>query len=118
MFSDGLNTSDFGKRIQHSRVDIGIMNHHEALWMRKGLKAKFCIKSVSVSRYKEDCPQSLQLRMCQDSTDEQFGYAPSAMLWHDENVGNIGKGRKIGNNSGEADLAVSKVSPKTQGVLD
>ena len=94
------------------------MSHHEALWVRKGLKAKFCIKSVSVSRYKEDCPQSLQLRMCQDGTDEQLGYASAAMLWHDENVGNIGKGRKIGNNSGEADLAVSNVSPKAQGVLD
>ena len=86
--------------------------------MRKGLKAKLRIESVSVSRYEEHCPQSLQLRMCQDGTDEQFGYAPAAMLWHDENVANIGRGRKIGNNSGEADLAVSKVSPKTQGVLD
>jgi hypothetical protein len=118
VFSDGLNTRDFGKGIQHSGVDIGIMNHHEALWMRKGSKAKFCIQSVSVSRYKEHCPQSLQLRMCQDGTHEQFGYTSAAMLWHDENVAKIGKGRKIGNNSGEADLAVSKVSPKAQGVLD
>jgi len=74
------------------------------LWMGKRLKSKLCIKSVSISRRQQNPPQSLQLRVRKDGAHEHLRYAATAMLWHDENIRNIGYGSKICNNSCKADL--------------
>jgi hypothetical protein len=110
-------SSSFAGRIR-TGIDVRIVLFHPALRLSQLGETRFPIKPVSVARRKHPPSKSSHVGMRHHDFDQPFAQALSAELVEHEHVRQISKGRRVGDDSGESDLAITFVESECKRPLD
>src|SRR5262249_34303158 len=108
------------RRLHHVRTRIAA--RHQTLEKieaggRLG-EAAALVKALRGARAEQTAPQPLQLGMNQNRVDEGAAAALVALVLEHEDVGEIGEGGRVGDDTGKADLAAVSVEAEGERIVD
>src|SRR5438270_8395674 len=76
------------------------------------------VEALRVAGAEQPAAQPLEVRMRQDGVDEMAAEPFAALGLDDEDIGEIGEGRVVGDHPGEADLLGTPIEAEGERVLD
>jgi len=110
-------SSSFASLIQ-TVIDVRIVFFHPALRLSQFSETRFSIKAVGVARRKHPPSNASQVGMRHHNFDQPFAQALIVELAEHEYVRQVSKRRRVGDDAGKSDLAMTLVESERKRLLD
>src|SRR5579871_1946890 len=99
-------------------IDIWKGALHQSLCCCGACEANFFIQSMRVAGKERPAPQALQVGMRHNTFHEPDAQSLPAICLKDKNIAQIGKGGKVADDAGKANLLSPLIDTKHQRMLD
>ena len=94
-------------------IDIGKTLFHVPLRILRLRKASLAVQPMSIPGQQNPPAQALKFRIVSYHFHQPLAQPLTTVIFQDEHVTNVGKGSKIGDNPGEADLLTFLIHTKS-----